>query len=667
MGSTRLPGKVLKKVNGNPLIGILFHRLSRSKKIDKIILATSEKPENDLLVETVEKLGFEVFRGSEDDVLDRYYQAAKRYNPKSVVRITGDCPLIDSNVTDAVIEKFQQSNVDYACNTMPRTFPDGLDLSVFSFNALKVAWEKATSKYDREHVTPFIRTNYQFTRTNLSNVQDFSNERWTVDEPEDFKVISEIIGHFSPKLDFTWQDVLDLKDSHTEYFEANRNISINEGANMSSGQKLWKRAKKIIPGGGQLLSKRPEMLLPDYWPSYYSRAKGCQVWDLDDNCYLDMSYMGIGSCSLGYADEDVDGSVIGAIRRGNMTTLNVPEEVELAELLCDLHPWAGMVRYARTGGEAVSIAIRIARAFTKKDLILFGGYHGWCDWYLSSNIQDQSNLDKVHLAGLEPSGVPRALKGTSYPFFYNDTTSFKKLIEKYGKEVGGVIIESVRSKDPDKEFIDTIRDLTREYGIPLIIDEISAGWRLNSGGAHLVYDIHPDIAVFAKGMSNGYPMAAVIGKSSIMEAAQTSFISSTYWTDMIGPVAAIATIKKFIRVKAYEKMIYAGKQIKTLWVELGLKHGLDIHVSGIDPIAHFVFNYNNPLVLKTLYTQLMLERGILASTAFYASHAHQEPEIKLYRKACDETFKIISEAIQTGNPKNYLKGPVCHSGFQRLT
>ncbi|MFC2117206.1 aminotransferase class III-fold pyridoxal phosphate-dependent enzyme [Bacteroidota bacterium] len=667
LGSTRLPAKVLKKINGKSLIEILLYRLSLAKKIDKIVLATAENSENDELANHVEKLGYEVYRGSENDVLDRYYQAAKKHKPDSVVRITGDCPLIDPDVIDAVINNYQQNDVDYASNTLPPTFPDGLDLSIFSYKSLLIAWEQATSKYDREHVTPFIRFNNQFKRINLSNKEDLSGERWTVDEPVDFEVISRIFNHFAPRLDFSWLDVLNLKNSHPEYFEDNKNISRNEGSTMDTGQKLWKRAKRIIPGGSQLLSKRPEMFLPDYWPSYYSRAKGCRIWDLDDNCYLDMSLMGVGSCTLGYADEDVDGAVIEAVGKGNMSSLNVPEEIELAELLCELHPWAGMVRYARTGGEAVAVAIRIARAYTKKDIILFGGYHGWSDWYLSSNIQDKSNLDKVHLTGLEPNGVPQALKGTSHPFFYNDTESFKKLIEKYGKDVGGVIIESVRSKDPDMEFIKTIRELTSENGIPLIIDEISAGWRMNPGGAHLIYDIHPDIAVFAKGMSNGYPMAAIIGKSPIMEAAQTSFISSTYWTDRIGPVAALATINKYIKVKAHEKMINSGQQIKKIWKEQGIKHGLDINVGGIDPIAHFGFNYDNPLVLKTLYTQAMLELGIMASTAFYASYAHEEPEISLYSKAADESFKIISEAIQTGNPRTYLKGPVCHSGFQRLT
>tara|TARA_B100000315_G_scaffold137631_1_gene126709 strand:+ start:641 stop:1282 length:642 start_codon:yes stop_codon:yes gene_type:complete len=203
MGSTRLPGKVLKKVNGKPLIEILLYRLSLSKKIDEIIMATSKSKENDLLSETVEKLGFAVFRGSEEDVLDRYYQAAKSYSPEAVVRITGDCPLIDAKLIDAVIQKYQQIGADYASNTMPPTFPDGLDLSVFSFNTLKVAWEEATSKYNREHVTPFMRSNDKFKRTNLSNKEDFSTEHWTVDQPKDFEVISKIIEHFSPNLNFT--------------------------------------------------------------------------------------------------------------------------------------------------------------------------------------------------------------------------------------------------------------------------------------------------------------------------------------------------------------------------------------------------------------------------------------------------------------------------------
>jgi glutamate-1-semialdehyde 2,1-aminomutase len=436
---------------------------------------------------------------------------------------------------------------------------------------------------------------------------------------------------------------------------------------MTKSTNLYKKAIKIIPGGTQLLSKRPEMLLPDLWPSYYSKSKGCEVWDLDGNHYIDMSLMGVGSCIVGYADDEIDNLVIDALKKGNMSTLNVPEEVELAELLCELHPWADMARFCRTGGEACAMAIRIARAYSQRDIVLFGGYHGWCDWYLASNLENKSNLDKVHLAGLEPNGVPKSLVGTAYPFFYNDTESFVKLIEKHKGKVGAVIIESVRNKDPEKVFSDTLRQLTDKYNIPLIIDEVSAGFRLTTGGAHLIYGIKPDIAVFAKGMSNGYPMAAVIGKRKIMEAAQSSFISSTYWTDRIGPTAALATIRKIINNNIFVHLIEKGQKVKKIWKELAEKHNIEISIGGMDPVGHFSFHYEKPAVIKTLFTQLMLERGFLATTAFYASYAHKEPHIDKYFHAVDEAFEIISEAIKNGNAEKLLKSSICHSGFERLT
>ncbi|MFA5405621.1 MAG: aminotransferase class III-fold pyridoxal phosphate-dependent enzyme, partial [Ignavibacteria bacterium] len=281
---------------------------------------------------------------------------------------------------------------------------------------------------------------------------------------------------------------------------------------MNKGQNLYKKAKSIIPGGTQLLSKRPEMFLPDYWPSYYDKAKGCEVIDLDGNKFYDLSYMGIGSCILGYADDDVNLAVEDAIKKGSMSTLNSYEEVDLAELLIEIHPWAEMVRYARSGGEAMSIAVRIARAYSKKDKVLFCGYHGWHDWYLSANLADNKSLDGHLIQGLNPIGVPRNLKGLTLPFNYNDTESFIALIEKYNENIGAIVLETIRNYEPEKEFLETIRKYSTKYGIPLVVDEISSGFRLNVGGAHLIYNLEPDIAVFSKGLSNGFPMAAIIGK-----------------------------------------------------------------------------------------------------------------------------------------------------------
>ncbi len=435
---------------------------------------------------------------------------------------------------------------------------------------------------------------------------------------------------------------------------------------MKKRQNLYKKAKKIIPGGTQLLSKRPELHLPDFWPAYYDKAKGCELWDLNGKKYIDMSYMGIGSSILGYADKDVDDAVKNAIDSGSMSTLNCPEEVELAELLCDIHPWAEMVRFARTGGEAVAVAVRIARAKTEKDLVLFCGYHGWHDWYLAANISDDKALDGHLLQGLESKGVPRVLKGTAIPFNYNDTAGFLKLINEHGNNIAAVIMEPLRNFYPVKGFLETVRDETKKKNIVLVFDEITSGWRLNWGGAHLKFGIKPDIAVFGKAISNGYPMSAILGIQEVMQEAQNTFISSTYWTERIGPVAALATINKLKDNNVFEHLMDIGKKIQQGWRELALKNKLKINVSGIYPLGHFSFEYKNPLVLKTLFTQIMLEKGFLATNAFYASYAHKQKHVESYLTAVDTAFDFISIAIKEGDPEKHLNGPICHSGFKRL-
>ena len=429
-------------------------------------------------------------------------------------------------------------------------------------------------------------------------------------------------------------------------------------------QDLYDRAKHLIPGGTQLLSKRPELFVPEIWPAYYSRAEGCRVWDLDGREYIDMSTMGIGTCILGYADPDVNRAVIGAVESGSMSSLNCPEEVELCSQLCELHPWAEMARYTRSGGEAMSVAVRIARAYSRRDKVLFCGYHGWHDWYISANLRNGENLDEHLLSGLEPNGVPAHLAATSIPFHYNDKDAFLDLIEKYGDEVGVVVIEPVRSEPPDAEFIEAIRDVTRERDIVFVVDEITSGFRLNLGGAHLEYDMVPDMAVFAKGISNGYPMAAILGSRNIMEAAQSSFISSTYWTEKIGPVAALATLAKMRACKVQDHLVTAGEQIQAAWLGSAKEHGLDLSVSGIAPLSHFSFNHENPGAMKTAFTQLMLERGFLTGTALYTSYAHGAEELEQYFAAVDATFATLGAHLDS--PEDLLEGPVCHSGFERL-
>ena len=434
---------------------------------------------------------------------------------------------------------------------------------------------------------------------------------------------------------------------------------------MGKGQELYIRAKKVIPGGTQLLSKRPEMFLPELWPAYYDSEKGCIVTDLDGNEYIDASFMGIGACILGYGDPDVDSAVTKAVNKGNMSTLNAPEEVYLAEQLVKMNPWSEMVRYARTGGEAMAQAVRIARAYSRKDIVLFCGYHGWHDWYLCANLADNSALDGHLLKGLSPAGVPRPLKGLSKPFSYNDCEGFASLIDQFGDNIGCIVLEPIRNIEPTREFLELIISESRKKKIPLIIDEITSGFRLNFGGAHLLYGIEPDLAVYGKSISNGYPMAAIVGKKHIMQTAQESFISSTYWTDRIGPTASLATLEKMNTIKAQEFIVNQGMKIQAFWKVTAEETEVPIHVGSIYPLSHFDF-IKDPLVLKTLFTQIMLERGFLATTSFYVCTEHKDTILEKYFKAVKEAFSTIGSAINRGDYVAMLKGPVCHAGFQRL-
>jgi len=434
----------------------------------------------------------------------------------------------------------------------------------------------------------------------------------------------------------------------------------------STGQNMYQKARRMIPGGTQLLSKRPEMFLPEQWPSYYAKAKGVEVWDLDGRKYVDMAYMGIGACILGYADPDVDKAVHAAIDSGSMTTLNCPEEVELAELLCELHPWASMARYARCGGEALAVAVRVARASTGRDKIAFCGYHGWHDWYLAANLADDAALDGHLLSGLEPAGVPRGLLGTALPFRYNHLEELEEIVSENGNELAAIVMEPIRNVEPQPGFFESIRSIASRLGAVLIIDEVSAGWRLRSGGAHLLYGIVPDIAVFAKALSNGYPMAAIIGIADVMKAFQSTFISSPYWTERIGPAAALATIRKHRRLDVARHLIAIGTQIQSGWRAAATRAKLAITVSGMPPLSHFSFNYQDGQTIRTLFTQIMLGKGFLATNAFYAAHAHQPDHVRSYLEAVDEAFGEIAEALNQNDVAQRLKGPIAHTGFRRL-
>lgn len=432
-------------------------------------------------------------------------------------------------------------------------------------------------------------------------------------------------------------------------------------------QAMQKKAKQFIPGMSQLLSKRPDMFSLGVWPGYYSKAQGSKVWDLDGNVYIDMSIGGIGANVLGYADADVNEAVMQAVKNGSSCSLNSPYEVELAEELCRLHPWAKMARFARSGGESMAVAVRIARAHTGRDKVVICGYHGWHDWYLAANVGTENALGEHLLPGLSPAGVPQALKGTTLVFSYNNLESLRKVLAENKRQIAAIVMEPVRSVAPAPGFLQGVRQAADEAGAVFIIDEISAGFRMNCGGAHLLYGGQPDIAVFSKAMGNGYPIAAIIGRSQVMESAQKSFISSTMWTEAVGPAAALAVIRKYKKFKVHEHLMAMGQLVQEGWKQAAQSCSLPVKTSGIYPLSHLVFDDPEALVMKAFFVQEMLAEGFLASNLFYSMYAHTRKDVSSYLSAVQKVFARIRKFKDKGKLHGALKGEPAASGFKRIT
>lgn len=660
--STRFPGKVIKKIGNQTVLEVIVKRLSKAKKITKIIVACSKDSNDKKIIKICKKLKIDYFSGSENDVLSRFYYAAKKYNAYTIIRITADCPLIDYQIVNKLINIFFEKKIDYASNTNPPTFPDGLDVEIFKFNTLKKAYKEATKEYDREHVTQFIINNSKFKKFNLLNDKDYSSIRLTIDEPEDLSVIKNIFKYFKNSKFFLLKDIMTLYNKKKQIFYENSHIRRNEGAELNQGQKMWKRAKKVIPGGTMLFSKNPDLFLPKFWPAYFKKSKGLNIWDLDGKKYADLSLMGIGTNILGYSRKEVDDAVRKIVNTGNMTTLNCKEEIMLAEKLIDMHPSSDMVKFARTGGEANSVATRIARAATGKDKIAICGYHGWQDWYLSANLTNSNNLDSHLMKSVPINGVFKKFKNYTLPFKYNDFNGLKKIISE--NNIAAVVMEVSRNQLPENNFLHKIRSLTKKKNIVLIFDECTSGFRETYGGLHLKYKIDPDISVFGKALGNGYAICAIVGKKSVMDYANSTFISSTFWTERIGFAAALKTLEIMNNIKSWEIISNIGKDVKKKWLKLSKIHNIKLNIQGLDAMPRFDFENNN-LYYKTYISQEFLKKNFLASNAIYLSVCHNKNIIGRYFDILDSVFSRIKKFEDNKSDiKKLLHGPMCMSGIR---
>ena len=671
MGSSRLPNKVMKIINGKSMLELIVKRLKKSKEANDVVVATSRESENKVLIEHLKKIKTKVFIGKENDVLDRFYRAAKKFKADIIVRITADCPFVDAGLIDDFIKQFKNKKPDYLANCLPWTFPDGLDTEVFSFELLEKIARKATLKHRISGgvLISYLKDNDNYKKIKKIDIpfpiKNLPKYRLCVDEEIDLKLIRKIYKHFHPNIYFNWKQIINFAAKNKKLFKINSELKLNEGYKMDKGQKLWKRATAIILGGNSLLSKNPNLFLPNKWPTYFSKSKGCKVWDLNNHCYTDMSLMGVGTNILGYCNNEVDNAVKKVVKKGNLTSLNCPEEVFLAEKLLSMHPWAGKVKFARTGGEANAMAIRIARSTSGRENVAFCGYHGWHDWYLAANLKDKSNLDSHLIQGLDPLGVPSSLRNTSFGFEYNNFGQLKKLVDK--ENIGVIKMEVSRTTQPNVKFLRKVRDLATKKNIVLIFDECTSAFRQCFGGLHKLINIDPDMALFGKALGNGYAITAILGKESVMDSAQKSFISSTFWTERIGPTAALKTLEIMEREKSWERISDLGKKVILIWKKLSKKHNLAINISGLPSLAKFSFKSKNSQAYKTFITQEMLKHKFLAATGVYLCISHNEKIFKKYSNYLDEIFYKIAECEKGNlNISNILKYPVSHIPFTRL-
>ena len=661
--STRFPGKVVQKINSKTILEILIYRLSKSKYISKIIVACSKNQKDKIILDICKKLRVNYFAGSENDVLDRFYKAAKKYNGANIVRITADCPLLDYKIVDDVISNFFLKKVDYASNTHPPTFPDGLDVEVFKFSALKEAYIKTRQSTEREHVTPFIINSKKFKKFNLNNYKDYSFLRLTLDEKDDFILIKKIINNFKNNLNFNLKNIVTLYKNKKNFFLINSHLTRNEGYKLNTGQKMWKRAKNIIPGGTMLFSKNPDLFLPKFWPAYFEKTKGCNLWDLEGRKYSDLSLMGVGTNILGYSRKEVDDAVRKVIDKGNMSTLNSKEEIFLAEKLVQMHPWSGKVRFTRTGGEAAAVAVRIARAATGKDKIAICGYHGWHDWYLSANISNSENLNSHLMKNLPIQGVQKKLRNSTFIFEYNNFNKLKDIVSR--NNIGAVIMEVSRNENPKNNFLENVRKLTKNKNIVLIFDECTSGFRETFGGLHIKHKVNPDMATFGKALGNGYAINAVIGNESVMNYANKTFISSTFWTERIGSAAALKTLEIMDKIKSWRIITDIGIDVKKKWLQLSKIHNIKLDITGLDAMPRFDFVNKNNIYYKTYISQEFLKKNFLASNSIYLCVNHNKNLINRYFDILDSIFIKIKKSMDSDSDvEKLLDGPVCISGIR---
>ena len=671
MGSSRLPGKSLAEIDGHPMLWHVVQRVKRSRLVDRVVVATSTAPADEVIERMCRENSIPCHRGSENDVLDRFYHAARAEKAAQVVRITADCPLIDPELIDRVVSRFQRGDLDYASNAMVRSYPDGLDTEIFSFSALERAWHEASKSSEREHVTPYLRSE-KFRTANVENdsITLYQHYRWTVDEVEDLEFIRAVYAAFRERESFGMKDVFELIEKNPGLEKMNSDIVSNVGyykslfedarAAAAPGRPIEKsnawleRAEKVIPGSAQTFSKGWNQHVRGVAPVFLAKGKGCRVWDVDGNEYIDY-IQGLLPNILGYAHEEVNAAVAEQLGQGHSFSLPHPLEVELAERLTRLIPCAEKVRFGKNGSDATSGAVRAARALTGRERIACCGYHGWQDWYIGSTTRN--------------AGVPVAVRGLTHPFVYNDLGSLHTLLNQDKGEFAAVIMEPVNFWPPASGFLEGVRDLAHEHGALLIFDEICSGFHLGLGGAQKRFGVTPDLACFGKAMGNGFPISCVVGRAEVMKVFEDIFFSFTFGGEVASMVAAMKVLDVLETTDALARMDANGRVLQEGLNTLARAAGLEDRIKCIGyPIWSLIKfldeSGKDSFLVRSLFTQECVKRGVLLLATHNMTAAHDPLAIEQTLRVYAEVCKTIAKWLSEPRPEEHLEGEMIQPVFR---
>jgi len=670
MGSSRFPGKTLADLGGRPMLARVAERVGLARAVNRVVVATSTAPQDDPIADFCRIEQIACFRGSEDDVLDRFYGAAKEHGADVVVRITADCPLIDPGVIGRVIERFQGGDCDFASNALRYTYPDGLDTEVFSMAALERAWREARKPAEREHVTPYLRSG-KFRVVNVENeVPLEKSQRWTVDHPADLEFVRGVYSAFGGRSDFRYQEVIQLLKERPELAATQAETITNEGyyrslyrqakagaapkLRLAKSQEWLARSKKVIPGCAQTFSKGYTQYVQGVAPLFLEHGEGCRVWDVDGNQYIDY-VQGLLPNILGYAHEEVNRAAAEQLTRGHSFSLPHPLEVELAERLTRLIPCAEMVRFGKNGSDATSGAVRAARAFTKRERVACCGYHGWQDWYIGTTTRN--------------AGVPKAVRELTHPFVYNDLESLDKLLTSHPGEFAAVIMEPVNFVEPAAGFLEGVKDLARKHGAVLIFDEICSGFHFGLGGAQKLFDVTPDLACFGKAMGNGFPIACVVGRAEIMQTFDEIFYSFTFAGEIASMAAAMKVLDILEDTDALARIEANGRTLQDGLKTLAKEAGLSGRVDALGRPQWSLLKFRDPdgtdsAVMKNLFQQEAVKRGILLLATHNMTAAHDAAAIDATLSAYAEVLKTLAGWLSEIDPARFLEGAMAQPVFK---